>query len=313
VTHTSAAGDFGFLWNSNAGGVFEDASESGRAPGSSGSIPGSSLSGASSGGGGATSRMIDPLANCELQAELGGYTSSRVNLANRSQVGENMDVGSIVLHRLSGDEGRMVSMLSLKAPKDAKKNFDKGMEQTRANKTADAAASFQKAVAAYPQYADAWLALGKAKVQLGARDEARADFQKAMDLDEKLVGPWQELGYMASDAAKWEDAARYLDQAVRLDPMDSPMAWYFGAMANYNLGRFDVAERDVRAEMKLDRGKNPRSEFLLGLVLIARKDLQGGADALRHYIASAPPSADVDTAKRQLSRIEGQLTQSGRQ
>jgi tetratricopeptide (TPR) repeat protein len=130
-----------------------------------------------------------------------------------------------------------------------------------------------------------------------------------MDLDDKLVGPWQELGYIASDGSKWEDAARYLDQAVRLDPMDSPKAWYFSAMANYNLGRFDLAERNVRAEMKLDRGKNPRAEYLLGLVLIARKDLQGGAEALRHYIGSVPESAEVDAAKKQLSRVEGQLGQ----
>jgi tetratricopeptide (TPR) repeat protein len=255
---------------------------------------------------------MDPLANCELQVDQSGYTSSRVNLSNRSGF-DTIDIGAIVLHRMSGDEGRTVSMLSLKAPKDARKNFDKGTELARVNKPADAAASFQKAVAAYPQYADAWLSLGMVESKMGARDEARTDFQKAMDLDEKLVGPWQELGYMASDAAKWEDAARYLDQAVRLDPIDSPMAWYFSAMANYNLARYDIAERNVRAEMKLDRGKNPRAEYLLGMILIARKDLQGGAEALRTYIRSAPPSAELDMAKRQLSRVEGQLSQLGQQ
>jgi tetratricopeptide (TPR) repeat protein len=240
-----------------------------------------------------------------LRAELAGYSSSRVSLYDHSGF-DNFDVGMIVLHRLTGDEGRTVSALSLKAPKDAKKNFDKGMELARANKPADAAASFQKAVASYPQYADAWFSLGQTERQLGARDEARTDFQKAMDLDDKLVGPWQELGYLASDAAKWADAARYLDQAVRLDPM-VPMAWDFDAVANYNIGKFDVAERDVRAEMKLDRGKNPRAEYLLGLILIARKDMAGGAEALRIFLAAAPNSPDAATAKQQLSRAEGLL------
>jgi tetratricopeptide (TPR) repeat protein len=222
---------------------------------------------------------------------------------------DNFDVGTIVLHRLTGDEGRTVSALSLKAPKDAKKNFDKGMELARANKPSDAAASFQKALASYPQYADAWFSLGQVERQMGARDEARTDFQKAMDLDDKLVGPWQELGFLASDSAKWDDAARYLDQAVRLDPMGSPMAWDFGAVANYNIGKYDVAERDVRAEMKLDHGKNARAEYLLGLILIARKDLAGGAEALRTFIAAAPNAPDSEMAKKQLSRAEGLLGQ----
>jgi len=306
VAHTAVNGDFGFEWAENTGLVFEDASENGRVPGStSGSGSGSGSSGtASSGGSG--SRLTDPLADCDLRVDLPGYSSTRVSLYNHSQF-DSFDVGSIVLHRIRGDEGHVVSVLSLKAPKDAKKNFDKGTELARAGKPADAAASFQKAVTAYPQYADAWLGLGMAELKTGDHDSARADFQKAMDLDDKLVGPWQQLGYMASDQSRWEDAARYLDQAVKLDPMDSSMAWYFSAMANYNLGHFDLAERSIRAEMKLDGGKNPRAEYLLGLVLIARKDMAGGADALRTYIASSPNAPEAQTAKQQLSRAESQL------
>jgi tetratricopeptide (TPR) repeat protein len=305
VANTSSDGSFGFMWGDTAG-VFEDASENVRSPGNgSGSGSGSGLSGTGSGGGSSV-RPTDPLADCDLRANFPGYTSSKVSLYQHAAF-DRFDVGAIVLHRITGDEGRVVSLLSLKAPKDAKKNFDKGTEQARANKLTDAALSFQKSVAGYPQYADAWLSLGRVESQLGATDAAREDFQKAMDLDDKLVGPWQELGYMASDQSRWEDAARYLDRAVRLDPMNSPMAWYFSAMANYNLGRFDQAERSVRAEIKLD--KNPRAQYLLGLVLIARKDLRGGAEALRIYLASSPKPEDAELARKQLSRVEGQLSQ----
>jgi tetratricopeptide (TPR) repeat protein len=182
------------------------------------------------------------------------------------------------------------------------------MSQVAANKPALALVSFEAAVKTYPEYADAWLEMGKIQWQLARKDEARKSFQKAMDLDNSLVGPWQELGYLACDDAKWEDAIRYLDQAVKLDPMDSPSAWYFDALANYNLGRYDRAERSVRAELKLDNGKNGPGDYLLALVLIARQDLSGGAAALRSYIASSPKSADVEMAKRQLSKLETQLS-----
>ena len=63
----------------------------------------------------------------------------------------------------------------------------------------------------------------------------------------------------------------------------------------------------MRAEIKLDHGENPRADFLLGLILIARKDLQGGAQALRNYIAAAPASPDVASARKELSRLETQI------
>lgn len=294
--HTSDNGSFGFQW-STANSVFSDASQGGRVPGNGAAA----LTGSRNG-----SRGLDPLSNCELIAESPGYASSKASLAGRGGQ-ENFDVGMIVLHRVVAGEGHTVSMLSLQAPKEAKKNFDKGTSLAVANKPTEAAASFLTAVTIYPQYADAWLGLGKIQWQLGQKDEAHTSFGKATELDTKLVGPWQELGFLACDESRWEEAVRYLDQAIRLDPMDSAPAWFFSALANYNLGRYDAAEKSIRAELKLDHGTNPRADFLLGLVLIARKDFAAGADALRNYIAAAPASPDVASAKRELSRLETQL------
>jgi tetratricopeptide (TPR) repeat protein len=295
---TTGSGGFGFQWSSGSG-AFGDASQLVRLSGGGAT----SLTGSRNG-----SRGMDPLANCDLLAEYPGHSSSKASLYNRAG-DANYDVGAIILHRIAAGEGRTVSMLSLKAPKEAKKNFDKGTSLAAANKLPDAVASFTKAVEAYPEYADAWLGMGKAQWQMNDKEAARTSFRKANDLDAKLVGPWQELGFLACDDSNWEDAARYLDQAVRLEPMDSPNAWYFNALANYNLGRFELAERSVRAEIKLDRGKNPREDFLLGLILIARQDPEGGAQALRNFIASGPSPEDARLAQRQLSRLESQARQ----
>ena len=241
VAHTSSSGDFSFLWANTASTVIGDASDGGRyGGGGSSNSSGTNSSSGQTGYGGTAVRIVNPMANCDLRAEVSGYTSSRASLYDRG--GQDVfDVGAIVLHRLSGDEGRVVSMLALKAPKDAKKSFDKGTELARANKPADAATNFQKAVASYPQYADAWLGLGMAESELGAKDSAQGHFQKAMELDDKLTGPWQELGYLAAAQSRWEDAARFLAQAVRLDPTGSPKAWYLSGIANFNLGRFEQA------------------------------------------------------------------------
>lgn len=296
LSHASASGSFGFQWATTTG-AYGDASQAGRATSGNGAA---ALTGSRIG-----SRGLDPLAYCDLLADSPGYSSGKASLYNRGGQ-DNYDVGVIVLHRIVAGEGHTVSVLALRAPKDAKKNFEKGTSLLAENKLPDAASSFEKALAIYPEYADAWLNLGKVQWQMGAKDAARESFHRSMDLDNKLVGPWQELGFLACDESKWADAVRYLDQAVRLDPMDSPNAWFFSALANYNLGHFEQAERSLRAELKLD-AKNAHAEYLLGMVLIARRDLQGGAQALREYIAFAAKTEDVTPAKRQLSKLESQL------
>jgi tetratricopeptide (TPR) repeat protein len=293
MAHATSTGTFNFQWGSSSG-IFGDASQAGRSLGNGAA----SLTGSRNG-----SRGLDPLANCDLLAESPGYSSSRVSLYNRGGQ-DNYDVGAIMIHLIGAGEGHTVSMLALQAPKAAKKDFEKGSSLATSHKAAEALMSFQNAVSVYPPYADAWLAIGKVQWELGKKDDARAAFRKAMDLDNKLVGAWQELGFLACDDSQWSAAVNYLDQAVRLDPIDSGAAWYFSALANYNLGHYDLAERSVRAEIKLEQGANPHANYLLGLVLIARHDLEGGAEELRTYIAAAPTAPDVAAAKRELARLE---------
>lgn len=297
MAHATDNGAFAFRWTTMAY-SFGDASQVARTSGAGAA----SLTGSRSG-----SRGLDPLANCELFADAPGYSSSHVSLYNRAGQ-QNFDVGAIVIHRMEESDGHAVSILSLQAPKEAKKSYAKAVSLAAEKRTAESLANFQTALNVYPKYADAWLGAGKAQWALGRAEDARAAFEKALELDNKLVGPWQELGYLACAQSKWEDALRYLEQAVRLDPVGSPAAWYFEAIANYNLGRYEAAERGVRTELRLDQGKNPQGVYLLGLVLIARENFQEGAKALESYLAVAPASPDAPAARRELARLQQKIT-----
>ena len=63
--------------------------------------------------------------NCELRANVAGFTSDTIDLFNR-RTADNMDVGTIVLHRLAGVEGTSISVTSMMAPKAAKKAYEQG-------------------------------------------------------------------------------------------------------------------------------------------------------------------------------------------
>lgn len=246
----------------------------------------------------------DQITNCELGVNVAGYRSSVINLFNHSST-SNPYVGMILLHRMGADEGHFVSAAASLAPRDAKKAWDEGMLSLQKNQRPEALASFQKAVKVYPKFADAWVRVGILQAQMKAFEPAKEAFQKAMDLDDKMILPWQELGFLASAKSDWPETARYLDQAVKLDPVGSPRAWYLDATALYNLKRYDDAERAARAAIKLDpKRQNPRADFLLGLVLIAKEDYKGGAEMLRSYIAASPNAGDLEMVRGELDRIQ---------
>ena len=282
-----------------------DASESGF--GMRNSAPSGGFGGAQSAGG-SSGLGNDPfgnqMMNCELRAELAGYQSTTANLFNRTSM-DNPDVGSIMLHRMGNVEGTSISATSYLAPKDAKKAYERGLQSLLKNKPDEAAKDFEKAVAAYPKYADAWSNLGKVRIQQKSFEPARDALLKAIESDSKLVSPYVELGMLAAQEQKWADSSQYLDRAMKLDPIDFPQAWYVDAVANYNLKKYDVAEKSAREAVKLDpKHVNPRADYLLGLVLAEKRDYDGAAAQLKRYIEHSPNAPDLEAVKNQLGQLE---------
>ena len=304
VAYTDSKGHFNFQWG-DRNMIVSDASDAGSGAGRNSSSAGF---GSSQSAGGANALAADPfgsrMMNCELRAAVAGFTSDTINLFNR-RTPDNPDVGTIMLHRIAGVEGSSISATSMMAPKDAKKAYEHGLRSLLNKKPGDAAKDFEKAVAVYPKYADAWVSLGKLRLERQSIEPARTALMKAMDADPKLVAPYMELGLLAAKDAKWQESGKYLDRAVELDPVDFPQAWYADAVANYNLEKYDAAEKSARAAVKLDPNHaNPRSGYLLGLILIEKQDYAGATAELTTYMKLAPNAPDLAQAKEQLGQLE---------
>ena len=288
--------------------VMQDASNSGRFFGDAEThLPGQAQT-ASGAGGGAMSEQR--FMNCDLRANLPGYRSQVVSLANRSAM-DSPDVGTIFLHRLGNVEGRIISAISLAAPKDARKAFEKGMDQAKRQKLDDAMKNYQKAVDVYPKYADAWFELGKLQAAKGQADAAHQSFDAAVEADPKYLKPYLELSRMALGAKNWQELADVTGHAVKLDPFDYPQQFLFNSVANYNLRNLDAAEKSAREAEKLDTQHHyPQVSHLLGVILAQRQDYTGAAGEMRDYLKFAPGAADAATVRGQLDQLEKLSAQS---
>lgn len=254
------------------------------------------------------SGALNPLANCKLRGVLGGYSSDEFDLS-KSKLASSNDVGKIVLHKREGAAGVAVSETTQGAPKEARKNFDKGRAlELERGRLDDAQKSLEKAVAIYPQFAAAWNELGTIYGQKGMLTDARNAYRSAIAADARYVPPIDGLAYVAGLENKWEEVAQLTNDVIRLDPLDYPRSYFLNGMAKYRARDVAGAEKSTREAIRLDGAHEfPQAQFQLALILIMKRDPAGAAEQFRAYIAANPKGGDLIAAQQQLAALEEEL------
>jgi Flp pilus assembly protein TadD len=255
------------------------------------------------------SPVISRLQGCDLRGVLGGFRSSSLRIPVEQLGGGTptgtLEVGTIVLQKMSDAQGTTVSATSLNVPKDAKKAFDKGHQALAQNKLAEGQPELEKAVQIYPKYASAWIDLGWVYTQQNQLDKARNAFQQAQAADDKFVPAYVGLASLAVRESKWQEAAEQSAHATQLDGVDFPAAFYYNSLANFRLGNLEQAEKSARqAETLGVQTTFPQVNLLLGVMLANRRDYADAAEQLRSYLKAAPTAPNADKVRQQLAEVE---------
>lgn len=301
--YTDSKGRFSFQLGANQN-MVADASSSGSGPFGSRGMGSDTMSRSSSGSPSRSGLDERSLGSCEIRAVLPGYRSEPVSLAGRRFL-DNPDIGSIIMRRIGNVEGTTISMTSMMAPKDARKAFDKAREAARKQKWDDARAQLEKAVVLYPKYASAWYELGVVHEQSKQPAEARKAYEQSLAADAKYVNPYLRLAALAAMERKWQEVADTTDRVLKLNPVDFPNAFFYSAVANYNLQKMDAAEKNAREAVKLDtEHRIPRAHQLLGMILTDKRDLAGAREYMSNYLKFAPNAPDADAVRQGLVKID---------
>jgi len=245
------------------------------------------------------------LRQCELQAVLPGFTSQVIELGNFATDFSDADVGTIMLHRTSQVEGFTISATTAAAPSNARKAYEKGRELEKKEKWDAAIEKFQKAVSDYPKYAVAWFELGKVQLQTNNVPSAQQSFHRALAADSGYISPYQLLAQIAFHQQQWQEVLDTTREALRLNPINFPEYWLFNAAANFNLQRFEDAEKSAVRGLQVDSAHRvPKLEQLEAMILARKHDYLGAAEHLRNYLRLSPNAADGSLAEKQLQEFE---------
>jgi Tfp pilus assembly protein PilF len=247
------------------------------------------------------------LAGCEIRVQLSGFLPATAPVNVSGPMGA--EIGVIVLRSRSDVTGYSYSLTSALAPKEARKAYEKGVQNANRNRLDPARKELEAAVAAYPKYSAAWFELGAVLHRMNDAPAARNAYQRSIESDPQFLRPVLQLAMMAAGERNWPETILLTERVLARNRFEFPQAFLYHAAASYNLGDLAAAEKSVRRAIELDAPHRlPKAFQLLSAILAARQDYAAAADNLRLYLKHAPGAADSRELQAQLADLEARAT-----
>ena len=260
------------------------------------------------------------LTNCDLRASAAGFHSTVINLVDLDAFSNTIDLGVIVLRRGTKMEGKTLSVAPYKAPKDARRAYEKGLEAERKANFAGARKYFEMAVEIYPKYASAWFQLGTVLEKENQKDAARRAYTQATTIDTRFLPPYMSLASMAYEEGNWTVLLTLTDHIldrdplnhvavtgyiVDLDPLNCTEAYFYNAVANYKLNKIEDAEKSgLKAEHVDLITRFPKLHLLLGEIFARKNDYATAISEVQTYLELVPHAKNADQVREQLAKLE---------
>jgi tetratricopeptide (TPR) repeat protein len=215
--------------------------------------------------------------------------------------------GTLIKLRRVGPQhegGSAISAAQLKIPGDAKKEYEVGEAAVAKKKWLKAEAHFRAAIALYPKYAMAWSELGQTLQEQDRKNEALAAFNKALEADPSYAKALVQVCLADGLQQRWKEELQTSEEAVRLNAIEFPAAYYCHAEAVFHMGEVETAESFARQALRLDPSRTFfESLVLLGQIFEKQGNAHDAAIEYRNYLQLTPHGTKASEARDGLARL----------
>jgi Tfp pilus assembly protein PilF len=183
----------------------------------------------------------------------------------------------------------LISARELGIPSKARHAFQNGVQRLARNDFARSLLQFQRAIAEFPGYYEAYHLIGVASLELARPEHAEQAFRKSIQLSAGgYAQPQLALGALLCDQQRFGEAEQFLRKGVELDDT-SWIGHYALARALFTLNRLDEAER-AADEAVLRKPNLPEAYLLLADIHIRQKNYAAVVENLNDYLGLDPYS-----------------------
>lgn len=200
----------------------------------------------------------------------------------------------------------VVSLRELSIPARAHRAFQQGIEQLAKKDPAASLPHFQRAIAEYAGYYEAYDRMGAAELKLWRLPEAEQAFRKAIELSAgQYAHPMLALGAILDEREEYAEAESVTRKGLGLDP-DSWTGRYYLALALFGLNRLADAENSVREALRR-KTDFPQGHLLLAEIHCREQDYRSLVSDVDEYLKLAPDSPASARAKALRESAQGMM------
>jgi tetratricopeptide (TPR) repeat protein len=191
-------------------------------------------------------------------------------------------------------------------PEAAQQEFNLGSKEMDKKHWEEAKDHFQKAIAAFPKYAEAFNNLGQVEIQLKDGKNAVEAFRSATQIDPTLQQANLYLGQFYYENIQYKEAEPYLLHAAADQPKSAKL---LTALANTEIqnGENDLALANARKVCSLpDHKQFAISHLIVAQALTGKGEDNEIAKEYEEYLKEAPDSPLAPRVKDALAKLKSQ-------
>jgi tetratricopeptide (TPR) repeat protein len=197
-----------------------------------------------------------------------------------------------------------VSVTSLQSSRKAQKEYDEACAALKNKKIPETEKHLRRATELYPKYAAGWVILGRIFGSRQQTAQARDACSRASSADANYLPAYLCLAEIAGREQEWNEVLSLTNRALELDPVSDAYAYFFSAIAYFNLNQLPEAEtRALKAEVIDKYHYEPLIQLLLAQIYEAKHDSAAAASHLQEYRKIAP---ELESVKKDLEEAHSQ-------
>jgi Flp pilus assembly protein TadD len=187
-------------------------------------------------------------------------------------------------------------------PKQALVHYNNAAEQAKKKDYAGAIEELKLAIKEYPSFMLAFNELGVQYLKLNQLENADEAFQAALKIDPEAFAALINRGIANVMMKRYGEAAPILRKALAKNDQ-SAVGHYFLGQALANLGRFEEAEKELLASLKLGKEEMKEAHRILAIIYASRGAKKQAVEQLEAYLKVAPNAPDAEKLRATIRQL----------